>query len=129
MKKNYDINDFINTCQVTKMEDATIFIKDGIRYVDKPNTLIVDFQKQIQYDAPLVFTMDRVEIILKHLGLNQVDLANELGLSRKAITKYKNTDDPRASTFSTLRNALYRMSGNRSDGKLYLSMAVEELFF
>lgn len=130
MKTNYNVQDLIDKCEKETVGEITVYTKDGIRYVDKPDILISNMHKSIDFSKDLVFRMDRVEKILKHLGLNQTDLANELGLTRKAITKYKTqTDDPRTSTIASIRKALYKLTEKRTNSKLYLSMNIEELFY
>lgn len=130
MKANYNIEDLLSRCEIDKVGDITIYKLDGIRYIDKPGILISNMQQSIDYEENLIFKMDKVEIILKQLGLNQTDLAAELGLTRKAITKYKSqTDDPRTSTVAGIRKALYKLTEKRSHGKLFLSMNIEELFY
>lgn len=130
MKKNYDVDkDLICRCEKVILGDITIYIKDGIRYINKPNILVSNINEVINYDENINFNMKNVKIILKQLGLSQTDLANQLGLTRKAISKYKVTDDPWSSTVGALRNALYKLSEIRTEGKLYLSMTLDELFY
>lgn len=127
MAKEFDFNDFINSCVKKKLAGHTIYIKDGIRYVDQESILVVD--TEIEY-KDVIFTMDKYMIALKeHLKYTQIDLAKELGLTRKAISKYKRETNPTTKTISTLRNTLYDLCKRRTEGKLFLSMSTDEMFF
>lgn len=131
MKAFFDLDEFIDGFEKTRKkvndEYVTIYKKDGIRYIDKPNLLITDAIQPFNYDENRDFAMGKVTRALEQLGLGQADLARYLKVSRTTITNYINRDF-RGSTANQIRNAMYKICEERTGGKMYLSMTLDELF-
>lgn len=128
MRANYDIYEFISECSKRKVGEITIYTKDGIRYIDKPGVIITNAEISVDQNEVLSPSMEKSLLVLEHLGLFDADLARELNVSRNTVKKYKG-NDIRMSTADQIRKGLMRLCEKRTDGMLYLSMTVDELFY
>ncbi len=114
---------------VEKIGDITFYTHEGIRYCDQPGILYICSYASIDYEQTPTFKMDKVDKVLNQLGATQTELAEEMGTTRQTITNYKNRRNLREETIFAIRMALYRLTAIKTEGKLFLSMGIEELFY
>ena len=126
--RRFDYEEFINSCTKQKCDGYTIYYKDGIRYIDKENLLMVD--TTIDYTDPNPkYTVKKVFFILDQLKYTQNDLAKELGVTRQAVNNYERRNTIKLTSMIPIQNALYKLCKEGTDGKLFLSMSLRELYY